>query len=200
MLNNKQITKKYYVLHHYFYGCEHLNEQFVYDEFEFKSSKIQKYINTHRYKNYKIDVYCYDLKKWTVEDVLQLEESNGWTPAYLFVQNGFELLGEIDLVDIFDKQKMVKEVLKDGTVSHSRKYSSMGEFWDAKNTKHNLYEKKQDIQQKLEQFEYSARNLLIFRTTRRSLFSYWDVIQVFSEGDSKNVEKFRNKLQCGKVR
>ena len=198
---NYRSRKKYYVLHHYFYGCENPHDQYVYDESEIKSSKVQKYIKTHRYANYKTDVYRFELKRWSIDDVVKFKFSNGWTPGYLFAKNGFDYVGEINLIDLFDHIKKVKGTRENGELYEWYEFDSVGGFYKYRDSaRHNLVEKRKEIQTELKKFGYKDRDLIIYRTSRKSLFNYWDAIEVFSKGGYSNKKLYRDKINLNLVK
>ena len=165
--------KNYYVLHHFFYGCNKIPEQYVYEEQELFSEKMENYVSNHKFHGYPTEVYCFESKKWSLDDVLELEESNGWSPVYLFVKNGFKLVGEIDLIAIFDNNPKKARILDNGIITYQRHFTYDRPI-------HNLKEKKEEIQNELKKYNYENKNLIILRTSRSSAFAYWDDIVIFS--------------------
>ena len=147
--------------------------RFVFTKDELNSSKIQKYIKTHKYYSTRTLVSKFELKKWTIDDIISLKEGDGWTPQYNFDENGLTFEFEIDLHELFDGIKLQSRI-KNGKVSYFRK--AFGPNW-----KHNLLEKKSEIQKSLNSIDFENRELVIYRTSRRGL-NNWDVIEVFSIG------------------
>lgn len=172
--NSARSTKYYYVLHHFLWGCKKIAEQYVYGEKEILSDKVQEYVCNHRFEGHETDVYRFESKRWTIDQVVHLEESNGWSPVYLFAKNGFKLVGEIDLIDMFDGNPKKATASDGGIIVFKREFTY-------ERPPHNLKEKKDEIEKELKKYNYENRNLIIFRTFRSSAFAYWDDIVIFSE-------------------
>ena len=167
-------VKNLYVLHHYFWGCENTAEEYVYNESEINSKKVQNYVSNHVYKEYPIKVYRFESKKHKIDDVLELKQSDGWDPISLFRKNGFNLIGEIDLIEIFDGNYKKEHTTKSGQKFFTRQFTY-------ERSPHNLEEKKEEIQNELKKYNYENKNLIILRTSRSSAYAYWDYIEILSE-------------------
>ncbi len=165
--------KKYNILYHSCFGCEKIQERYVYEEKELFSDKMKRYVFNHKYHDFDTEVFSFESKKWSLDDVLGLDKSNGWSPRYWLKTNGFRQVGEIDLIDIFDNNPM-KEISENGKIFYLRSFT-----WDR--PPHNLREKKEEIQKELEKYDYKNRHLVIFRTSRSSACAYWDFIFIFSK-------------------
>jgi len=147
--------------------------RFVFTQDDLCSDAVQNYIKTHKYYSGKVDVYKFELKKWTIDQVISLKEGDGWTPRYNFVDNGLRFEENIDLVELFDGIKY-QEKVENGKVYLTRK--AFGPGWE-----HILEEKKSEIEKQLNRLDYKNKELIIYRTSRRGL-NNWDDIQVFSFG------------------
>ncbi len=196
--NCKKSVKKFYVLYHGLsHFCNNPNDNYVYDETEIKSPKLQKYIQNHIYWNYKTEVCCFDSKKWDIEEVINLE-SFGWSPRHVFLTNGFEFLGEIDLIDLFGHIITEKHVTENGKIYYTKSFRNYNNRPPC-----NLEEKKEVIQQILEKLDYKNRNLIIFRAFKSGVTGWWDYILIFSEGNqskTKNFHRLKIQLSCVKKR
>lgn len=194
--NCKKSVKKFYALYHRFSSyCHNPNDDYVYDETEIKSAKLQKYIKNHKYDGYKTSVCCFDSKKWDIEDVIKLE-SFGWYPKYYFKTNGFKFLGEIDLLELFGHKITKKRVDENGKIYYERSFRNL-----YKRPPCILEEKKEAIQQILEKFDYKNRNLILFRYFRSGVTGWGDDVLIFSEGNqskTKNFHRLKIQLSCVK--
>lgn len=172
-------VKQFYILGHFFYGCENPKCKYVFDESEIQSKKIQNYIENHKYQGYGADVYQFESKLWKLDEVLQLGISNGWTPAYDFARSGFTCVGSIDLIG------RNKHVSENGEITYSKAPPK---------SVCNLEEKKEQIKAELEKLDYKNKNLIIYRTSRYGLAS-WDEIDFWVEGNqSKTKYSYRLKI------
>ncbi len=203
--NCKKSVKKFYVLFHRLsYFCNNPNDDYVYDETEIKSAKLQKYIKNHNFGRYKTDVSCeighktevccFDSKKWDVEEVINLE-SFGWYPWHVFLTNGFKFLEEIDLLDLFGHKITEKRVDEKGKIYYAKRFRNYNNRPPC-----NLEEKKEAIQQILEKHDHKNRNLIICRAFKSGL-TWWDVVLIFSEGNqskTKNFHRLKIQLSCVK--
>ena len=104
--------EKYHIIDGCFsYACLNPKERYVYDDTEIKSSKIQKYIKTHRYKSfidssyYKIFVQSFELKRWSVDEVINENKQCNPTSIHYLWKNGFKIEAEIDLINLFKETK-----------------------------------------------------------------------------------------------
>ena len=167
-------VKNYYILHHYFWGCKNTEEEYVYSESEINSKKIQNYASNHTYKKYPIEAYRLESKKHNIDDVLELEPSNGWSPIHLLKKNGFNLIGEIDLIEIFDGNYKKECTTKSGQKFFTRQFTY-------ERPPHNLKDKKEIIQNELKKYNYENKNLIILRSSRSSAYAYWDYIEILLE-------------------
>jgi len=187
--NCKNYGEKYYVLRGCFsYVCKNPKDRYVYDECEIKSSKIQKYIKNHRYDCIlcRAIVQDFELKKWSIDDIVKLEEVEGGSPRYLFENNGFNLLRRIDIIDLFDHPKIERHKLKNGKFYHAIKVSDInfGAVYD-------LAEKKKEIQSILDKLDYKNKNLIIYRTlARRGYHGHWDFVDIFEKSNATKLKFF----------
>lgn len=163
-----------YVFQHFIFGCMEPWCNFVFTKEEIKSPKIQKYIRTHKSHSSKIDVYKFEQKKWTIDQIISLKEGDGWTPSFNFTENGLTQEDDIDFLELFDGIKY-RTRIENGKEYRWRE-NDPGPNW-----KHILSEKKSEIEKRLNRLDYKNRELVIFRTSRRGL-NNWDNIQVFSIG------------------
>ncbi len=176
-----------YVFQHFIYGCMEPWCNFVFTKEEIKSPKIQKYIRTHKFLSTKTNVYKFEEKKWTIDQVTSLKEGDGWTPRFDFTKNGLTQEDDIDFLEIFDGIKY-KTRIENGKEYRWTK-NIPGPNW-----KHILSEKKSEIEKKLNRLDYKNRELVIYRTSRRGLIN-WDSIGVFSIGKyHTSKDQIRKKL------
>ena len=153
-----------------------------------------------------IQLTSYELKRWTLEEVLNLLEgpSGAANPSYLrddsLTKNGFKPEAEIDLVVLCDDvewEYYTKEnnpngwlldrayLLPDGKTYRQRKLAPPGPSWY-----HDLESHRAEIESILEGVEYRNRDLLITRSSYRGYpfhgdlsTRYYDTIFVYSIGD-----------------
>ena len=172
--SKKKNVKQFYILGHFFYGCENPKCEYVFDESEIQSKKIQNYIENHKYEGYEADIYQFESKLWKLDEVLQLKISNGWTPEYKFERSGFTFVGSIDLIG------RNKHVSENGEITYSitRPKSVC-----------NLEEKKEQIKAELEKLDYKNKNLIIYRTSRYGL-ALWDIIDFLVEGNQPKTKYY----------
>jgi hypothetical protein len=183
--------EKYHIIDGCFsYGCLNPKEQYVYDESEIKSSKIQKYIKTHRYKSfinssyYKIFVQSFELKRWSVDEVINENKPCNPTSVHYLWKNGFKIEAEIDLVNLFDN-------------------GVKGIGWKGRShIPYKLSEKRREIQQILTSINYENRNLLVLRTYSSNYFGYYDRIYIFSKNkyNSKTINRLKINLRIFKTK
>ena len=172
----------FYELQHPLYGCMNPRCRFVYTEDEVKTDEFQSYLVNHTYGSSAPELYKLEAKVWTLDDVLNIKEISGWTPKYDLMDNGFELVREIDLYELFDGLKWETD---------SKGFRTKPWHPDID---HNLDEKKDELEKTLENLDYKNRVLLIIRTTRCGLVN-WDVIEIFSTGIYiEKKEEIRQKL------
>jgi hypothetical protein len=179
----------------------------VYDESEIKSPKIQKYIKTHRWDNssyYKISVESFELKKWTIDDVLNQNKSCNPTSVHYLWKNGFKIEAKIDLVNLFDNGENRMKKLEVQGIHNGELHTEL-----KSHIPYNLSEKRREIQQILTSINYENRNLLILRIYKGSWLLYYDQIYIFSKNNynSKrinrlkiNLEIIEQELNCWKIK
>ena len=177
------------------FACLNPKEQYVYNESEIKSSKIQKYIKTHRWDNssyYKISVESFELKKWTIDDVLNQNKSCNPTSVHYLLKNGFKIEAEIDLVNLFDNGKNRMKKLAVQGIHNGELHTEL-----KSHIPYNLSEKRREIQQILTSINYENRNLLILRIYKASWFLYYDQIYIFSKNkyNSKTINRLKINLE-----
>lgn len=182
------------------FACLNPKEQYVYNESEIKSSKIQKYIKTHRWDNssyYKISVESFELKKWTIDNVLNQNKSCNPTSVHYLLKNGFKIEAEIDLVNLFDNGKNRMKKLEAQGIHNGELHTEL-----KSHIPYNLSEKRREIQQILTSINYENRNLLILRIHKGSWFLYYDQIYIFSKNNynSKRINRLKINLRIIKTK
>ena len=182
------------------FACLNPKEQYVYNESEIKSSKIQKYIKTHRWDNssyYKISVESFELKKWTIDNVLNQNKSCNPTSVHYLLKNGFKIEAEIDLVNLFDNGKNRMKKLEAQGIHNGELHTEL-----KSHIPYNLSEKRREIQQILTSINYENRNLLILRIYKGSWFLYYDQIYIFSKNNynSKRINRLKINLRIIKTK
>ena len=201
---NSSPVEKYHIIDGCFsFGCLNPKERYVYDESEIKSSKIQKYIKTHKYKSfinsnyYKIFVQSFELKKWTIDDVLNQNKSCNPTSVHYLLKNGFKIEAEIDLVNLFDNGKNRMKKLEAQGIHNGELHTEL-----KSHIPYNLSEKRREIQQILTSINYENRNLLILRIYKGSWFLYYDQIYIFSKNNynSKRINRLKINLRIIKTK
>ena len=153
-----------------------------------------------------IQLTSYELKRWTLEEVLNLLEgpSGAANPSYLrddsLTKNGFKPEAEIDLVVLCDDvewEYYTKEnnpnnhgcadqfLLPDGKTYREREFVAPGPSWN-----HDLESQRAKIESILEGVDYGNRDLLITRSSQRGYpfhgntrARHYDTIFVYSIGD-----------------
>ena len=176
------MSEMFYSLQHSLYGCTSPQCRFIYTKDEIETGEFSSYLKDHTYGDTTAILYPVNVKKWKLEDIINLEDFSGWTPKYDLKDNGFEHVGEIDLYELFDSFKYKKN--SDGTRSKP---------WHP-HKEHNLGDKKDEIEKILENLDYKDRDLVIYRTTRGGLVN-WDAIEIFSIGAyHSKKEKIRQEL------
>ncbi len=144
---------------------------FVYTEDEVKTDEFQSYLASHTYGSSPPKLYKLEAKVWTVDEVVNLEGISGWTPKYVLINNGFELIHQIDLYELFDGIKWST----DSKGNRTKPWHPPRE--------HNLDEKKDEFEKILENLDYKNRRLLIYQDYRRGAFAVWDNIDIFGMGE-----------------
>ena len=182
------------------FACLNPKEQYVYNESEIKSSKIQKYIKTHRWDNssyYKISVESFELKKWTIDNVLNQNKSCNPTSVYYLLKNGFKIEAKIDLVNLFDNGENRMKKLEVQGIHNRELHTEL-----RSHIPYNLSEKRREIQQILTSINYENRNLLILRIHKGSWFLYYDQIYIFSKNkyNSKTINRLKINLRIFKTK
>ena len=179
------LVEKYHIIDGCFsYACLNPKERYVYDDSEIKSPKIQKYLKTHRYKsfidssNYKIFVQSFELKRWSIDDILNENRQCNPTSVHYLLKNGFKIEAEIDLVNLFDNGET--------RIGRDIRY----------NIPYKLSKKRNEIQQILTSINYKNRNLLIVRIYSKKWLEYYDHIYIFSKKNynSKRVNRLKINL------
>ena len=191
--NCNKSVERFYILNCGIF-CKNRKERYVYDESEIKSPKIQKYIKTHTHKIddifgsypkgkvFRIAVECFELKKWSVDDVLCLSTSDTSTAKHRFWNNGFRIEAEIDLVDLFDDYKEKSKIHEEDLQGKKLVLP------------HNLSEKRKEILKILSGLDNENKDLLILRDSRHAKRGWnWDKIIIYSKG--KYDAKITNKLR-----
>lgn len=170
-------SESFYEIHHDFYGCLNPRCSFVYTEDETKTADFADYMKNHLYGHSAPNLFKLEAKVWTLDDVIEHPPISGWTPRYALMENGFELVHEIDLYELFDGIKFET----DSKGFRSKPWHPPRE--------HNLEEKKDEFEKILENLDYKNRILLIYRDYRRGSFAVWDNIDIFGVGEyhSKKV-------------
>ena len=190
--------EKYHIIDGCFsYACLNPKERYVYDDSEIKSSKIQKYIKTHRYKSfidssyYKIFVQSFELKRWSVDEVINENRQCNPTSVHYLWKNGFKIEAEIDLINLFNKGE--NRLDRNGR-SH---------------IPYKLSEKRREIQQILTSINYENRDLLVLRIYSKKWLGYYDRIYIFSKKNynSKRINRLKinltileEKVNCWKIK
>lgn len=181
-------VEKYYILNGCFrFSCKNPKEQYVFDESEVNSSKIQKYIKYHKIDKYhKIYAQRFELKKWGIDDVIKLKEVYGWTPDRILTDNGFKHLAQIDLSDLFGDLLYQWTGFRNGK-SYTTKVKSESRYYAV----YDLVEKKKEIQIILDTLGYKNKNLIIYRTScRKGWYGSWDYIDVFEKSNARKPKIF----------
>ena len=168
--STKKSVNKFYIFSHVSLGCQNPNCRYVHDESDIQSKKIQNYIKNHKCFGGDTEVYQFESKLWKLDEVLQLESVGGWTPSYIFCENGFTFVESIDLTKLFKKH-----LSEDG---------------------HHLEEKREYIKQVLEKLDYKNKKLILYRTSR-GYHAYWDNIDIFVDGNQSNT-KYSNRQKINK--
>ena len=198
---NSSPVEKFHILDGCFsFACLNPKERYVYNDSEIKSSKIQKYIKTHRWDNssyYKISVESFELKKWTIDDVLNQNKSCNPTSVHYLLKNGFKIEAEIDLVNLFDNGKNRMKKLEAQGIHNGELHTEL-----KSHIPYNLSEKRREIQQILTSINYENRNLLILRIYKGSWFLYYDQIYIFSKNNynSKRINRLKINLRIIKTK
>ena len=175
------------ILQHHALGCLNPKCNYVYTQDEIYTSKVQNYINPHKYCNSSVESYPIEYKKWNIDDVLNLEGFPGWSPGYYLRKNGFTCEGGIDLIELFDGVKWKKR-REDGKTYFSRK--PVNTHWN-----HELHKKRKQIGDTLEKLNYKEQELAIFRSARR-FPGQWDDIEIFTVGEYEiNKKHIRSKIK-----
>mgnify|MGYP003969745911 CR=1 FL=1 len=198
---NSSPVEKFHILDGCFsFACLNPKEQYVYNDSEIKSSKIQRYIKTHRWDNssyYKISVESFELKKWTIDNVLNQNKSCNPTSVHYLLKNGFKIEAEIDLVNLFDNGKNRMKKLEAQGIHNGELHTEL-----KSHIPYNLSEKRREIQQILTSINYENRNLLILRIYKGSWFLYYDQIYIFSKNNynSKRINRLKINLRIIKTK
>ena len=198
---NSSPVEKFHILDGCFsFACLNPKERYVYNDSEIKSSKIQRYIKTHRWDNssyYKISVESFELKKWTIDDVLNQNKSCNPTSVHYLLKNGFKIEAEIDLVNLFDNGKNRMKKLEAQGIHNGELHTEL-----KSHIPYNLSEKRREIQQILTSINYENRNLLILRIYKGSWFLYYDQIYIFSKNNynSKRINRLKINLRIIKTK
>ncbi len=167
--SKKKSVNQFYIFSHVGLGCENPKCRYVHDEYEIKSKKIQNYIKNHKYFGGETEVYQFESKLWKLDEVLQLESVGGWTPSYIFCENGFTYVGSIDLVE------------------HEKHISENGKISIKPSCCFNLEEKREHIKVELEKLDYKNKKMILYRTSR-GYPAVWDCIDFFAEGNQSETK------------
>ena len=198
---NSSPVEKFHILDGCFsFACLNPKERYVYNDSEIKSSKIQRYIKTHRWDNssyYKISVESFELKKWSVDEVINQIKSCNPTSVHYLLKNGFKIEAEIDLVNLFDNGKNRMKKLEAQGIHNGELHTEL-----KSHIPYNLSEKRREIQQILTSINYENRNLLILRIYKGSWFLYYDQIYIFSKNkyNSKTINRLKINLRIFKTK
>jgi len=157
--------KKFYSLQHSTYGCLNPKCRLIYTKREIKSSSLEHYLKTHTYVSSNVESFEISSKTWNIDEIINSQGIEGWTPAYLLAENGFKYEAEIDIFELFEDKKLFNG------------------GW-----KHDLTEKKDEIEKILNRINYKNKELVIFRSYRHGI-NNWDVITVYSIGDYHKKKK-----------
>ena len=198
---NSSPVEKFHILDGCFsFACLNPKERYVYNDSEIKSSKIQRYIKTHRWDNssyYKISVESFELKKWTIDNVLNQNKSCNPTSVHYLLKNGFKIEAKIDLVNLFDNGENRMKKLEVQGIHNRELHTEL-----RSHIPYNLSEKRREIQQILTSINYENRNLLILRIYKGSWFLYYDQIYIFSKNkyNSKTINRLKINLRIFKTK
>ncbi len=98
--------ERFYILNHsYILGCLYPECRFVFTESEINSKEIVDYIRTHTYAGDGLEVIQFEFKVLDDAGIVSMLEFDGWTPGYALKDNGFELLGDIDLFELYGVER-----------------------------------------------------------------------------------------------
>jgi len=159
---------KFYSLQHSLYGCLNPKCRLIYTQREIKSSSLEYYLKTHTYSN---NVVPFEIssEKWDIDGIINSQGIEGWTPGYMLAENGFKYEVDIDIFELFEDKKLFNG------------------GW-----KHDLKEKKDEIEKILDRINYKSKELVIFRSYRHGI-NNWDVIMAYSIGDYHKKKKIYRK-------
>lgn len=124
------------------------------------------------------------LKKWTLDEILNLTIIEGATPAYVLDEAGFVFEEKIDVKELFgdylekdtssSNRVNVVSITPDGAQSRP---------WTSSKGKRDLKPIKEKLEKILDKLDYQNRELIIFRTFKGGYPTNWDSIGIFSRNN-----------------
>jgi hypothetical protein len=150
--------EKFYILYHSL-GCMNPNCRFVFTYPEISSKEIADYIRTHD-RSKELELIELESKILDVAAVIGMVEINGWTPRYILEDNGFDLLADINLFELYGLERKP---------------------WEFK-TGLEVKKNPGKLRAKLESLNFVHTPVISYRTFRGWRPAAWDNIQVFGIG------------------
>jgi len=160
------MTETLFALQHFSYGCSEPQCNFIYTKDEIEGDELKQYLQNHEYVGTKPSVYPIESKIWTIDEILNINKIEGWTPQFFLHYNGFVFEEAIDLFELFGTPK--------------KPYQNLHE--------HDLKTKKDELLSIFNKLSFDELELLVYRTLRRGLTN-WDAIEVFSIGCYHNSKE-----------
>lgn len=160
------MSERLFALQHDIYGCMNPRCHFIFTINELQSIDTQNYLKNHKYANDPSKIFPFDLKIWEIDEILNIDVVQGWTPAFHFFENGFVCIKRINLFKLF------------GTPFEPNQNIS----------RHNLKMKKPELEKIFKRLGYKNKKFVIFRTRRYGLCN-WDFIYIFSNRCYYNSKK-----------
>ena len=125
-----------------------------------------------------------ELKKWTLDEILNLTIIEGATPAYVLDEAGFVFEEQIDVKELFG------DYLEKGTPSSNRVNivsntpdGAQSRPWTSSKGKRDLKSIREKLEKILDKLDYQNRELIIFRTFKGGYPTNWDKIGIFSKNN-----------------
>jgi len=124
------------------------------------------------------------LKKWTLDEILNLTIIEGATPAYVLDEAGFIFEEKIDVKELFGDY-LEKDTSSSNRVNivSIRPDGAESSPWTSSKGKRDLKPIKEKLEKILDKLDYQNRELIIFRTFKGGYPTNWDSIGIFSRNN-----------------